>query len=96
MFAEKRVHRRTSGNPYSNKVVLETQRKIREKREYALLRLENEFLEIGILPELGGKIWYARDKKTGGGPILSKSRNQARAYRRARFGAVECGRTRSV
>lgn len=65
MFAENRVHQRTSGNPYPNKVVLEAQRKIREKREYTLLRLENEFLEIGVLPELGGKIWYARDKKTG-------------------------------
>ena len=65
MFAENRVHQRTSGNPYPNKVVLEAQRKLREKREYTLLKLENEFLEIGILPALGGKIWYARDKKKG-------------------------------
>ena len=33
MFAENRVHQRTSGNPYPNKVVLEAQRKVREKRE---------------------------------------------------------------
>lgn len=65
MFAENRVHQRTSGNPYPNKVVLEAQREVREKREYTLLRLENDFIEIGILPELGGKIWYARDKKKG-------------------------------
>ena len=65
MFAENRVHQRTSGNPYPNKVVSEAQRRVREKREYTLLRLENEYLEIGILPELGGKIWYARDKKKG-------------------------------
>lgn len=63
MFAENRVHQRTSGNPYPNKVVLEAQREVREKREYTLLRLENDYLEIGILPELGGKIWYARDKQ---------------------------------
>ena len=63
MFAENRVHQRTSGNPYPNKVVPEAQREVREKREYTLLRLENDYLEIGILPELGGKIWYARDKK---------------------------------
>ncbi len=63
MFAENRVHQRTSGNPYPNRVVLEAQRKVREKREYTLLHLENDYLDIGILPQLGGKIWYARDKK---------------------------------
>ncbi len=67
MFAENRVHQRTSGNPYPNKVVLEAQRDVREPREYTLLTLENEFIEIGILPELGGKIWYANDKKNGYG-----------------------------
>ena len=67
MFAENRVHQRTSGNPYPNKVVLEAQRDVREKREYTLLTLENEFIELGILPELGGKIWYANDKKNGYG-----------------------------
>lgn len=67
MFAENRVHQRTSGNPYPNKVVLEAQRDVREKREYTLLTLENEYIELGILPELGGKIWYANDKKNGYG-----------------------------
>ena len=65
MFAENRVHQRTSGNPYPNKVVLTAQREIREPREYTLITLENEYLEIGILPELGGKIYYATDKKNG-------------------------------
>lgn len=63
MFAKNRVHQRTSGNPYPNKVVVEAQRAVREKREYTVLKLENEFIELAILPELGGKIWYARDKK---------------------------------
>ena len=65
MFAKNRVHQRTSGDPYPNKVVLEAQRSVREKREYTVLILENEFLEIAILPALGGKIWYARDKRNG-------------------------------
>ena len=65
MFAENRVHQRTSGNPYPNKVVLEAQRRVREPREYTLLRLRNEYLEIGILPAIGGKIWYAKDLKNG-------------------------------
>ena len=65
MFAKNRVHQRTSGDPYPNKVVLEAQRSVREQCEYTVLKLENEFLEIAILPALGGKIWYARDKKKG-------------------------------
>lgn len=65
MFAKNRVHQRTSGDPYPNKVVLEAQRAVREPREYTVLKLENEFLELAILPELGGKIWYARDRKNG-------------------------------
>ena len=33
MFAENRVHQRTSGNPFPNKVVVEAQRKVKiEKR----------------------------------------------------------------
>lgn len=72
MFAENRVHQRTSGNPYPNKVVLEAQRSVREKQEYTLLRLENDYLEIGILPALGGKIWYAVDRKNGY-PIFYKN-----------------------
>lgn len=65
MFAENRVHQRTSGNPYPNKIVGESQRKVREKRPYTLLKLENEFIEVGILPAIGGKVWYAKDKKNG-------------------------------
>ncbi len=62
MFAENRVHQRTSGNPYPNKVVLKAQRDIKEKREYTVITLENEYIELAILPDLGGKIWYAKDK----------------------------------
>lgn len=65
MFAENRVHQRTSGNPFPNKVVLETYREERIEEEYTLLKLENEFIELAILPKLGGKIWYAKDKRTG-------------------------------
>ncbi len=67
MFAENRVHQRTSGNPYPNKVVLEAQRDVRGKVEYTVIKLENEYIELAILPDLGGKIWYANDKKNGYG-----------------------------
>lgn len=65
MFAENRVHQRTSGNPYPNHIVLEVDRKHKEDKEYTCIRLENEYLRIEILPELGGRIYSALDKTTG-------------------------------
>lgn len=65
MFAESRVHQRTSGNPYPNHIVLEVDRQHREDKEYTCVRLENEYLRLEILPELGGRIYSAYDKTTG-------------------------------
>lgn len=65
MFAENRVHQRSSGNPYPNKIVLKVNREEKIEKEYTLIKLENEFLEIEILPEIGGKIYSAKDKTNG-------------------------------
>ena len=65
MFAENRVHQRTSGRPYPNKVVLEVDRTHKEDKEYTLVTLENEYVKIEILPEIGGRIYSALDKRTG-------------------------------
>ena len=65
MFAENRVHQRTSGRPYPNCVGLKTERQNRGDKEYTVIQLENEYLSIGILPELGGRIFWATDKTTG-------------------------------
>ncbi|WP_269522719.1 DUF5107 domain-containing protein [Coraliomargarita parva] len=65
MFAENRVHQRTSGRPYPNRVVLKTLREPKADRDYEMIRLENEYLAIEILPELGGRIFSAKDKTTG-------------------------------
>lgn len=65
MFAENRVHQRTSGRPYPNAVVLKTDRTGKIDKTYATIRLENEFLSIIIIPELGGRIFSATDKTTG-------------------------------
>jgi len=65
MFAENRVHQRTSGNPYPNKIVLKVNHKQKVNKEYTLITLENEYLQIEILPELGGKIYSAKDKTNG-------------------------------
>ena len=56
MFAENRVHQRTSGRPYPNKVVLRVNREEKIDRAYTVVTLENEYLKIEILPEIGGRI----------------------------------------
>ncbi|MEE0898527.1 MAG: hypothetical protein U0L88_12995, partial [Acutalibacteraceae bacterium] len=48
MFAENRVHQRTSGNPYPNKVVLKVNRDEKQDKEYEVVVLENEYLKIEI------------------------------------------------
>ena len=65
MFAENRVHQRTSGNPYPNKIVARVNRTSRVDKEYTAVRLENEFVRVVILPEIGGRIYSATDKTTG-------------------------------
>ncbi len=65
MFAENRVHQRSTGNPYPNKVVIKTRQKEKIDKEYEAIRLENEYLELIILPEIGGRIFSAKDKRTG-------------------------------
>lgn len=65
MFAENRVHQRSSGRPYPNKVVLKVNREKVIDREYEVVVLENEFLKIEILPKIGGRVYSALDKTTG-------------------------------
>lgn len=65
MFAQNRVHQRTNGNPYPNKVVLKVDRSQKINKEYTVVVLENEYLKIEILPEIGGRIYSALDKTTG-------------------------------
>lgn len=65
MFAENRVHQRTSGRPYPNKVVMAVDRSHKIDKEYKLVTLENKYVKIEILPEIGGRIYSALDKTTG-------------------------------
>jgi len=39
--------------------------KIAEDREWKVIRLENPFISVSVLPEVGGKIWGAVEKSTG-------------------------------
>lgn len=60
-FSEYRSFQGKSGAVYPYPVV-RTIGDTRTAREYTALYLENEYLKICVLPELGGRIWSAVDK----------------------------------
>ena len=64
MFFEKRVYQGSSGKVYPNPI---TDRVANEKseREYQAVFLENEYLYLMILPEIGGRIHIGHDKTNG-------------------------------
>src|SRR5947209_18363196 len=64
LFLEKRVYQGSSGKVYPYPVV----DKIRDEKRpqaYRIVFLENEYLHIEILPQLGGRIYRALDKTNG-------------------------------
>nr|WP_261387699.1 DUF5107 domain-containing protein [Chitinophaga pinensis] len=61
MFLEKRVYQGSSGVVYPHPVIEQIADE-KSSQEYNAVFLENEFLEIMILPELGGRIQRAYDK----------------------------------
>lgn len=60
-FIEKRVYQGSSGRVYPYPVI-ETIRDEKTDRDYKAVILENEYLKVTVLPELGGRIQYATDK----------------------------------
>ena len=64
VFLNKRVYQGSSGKVYPYPVT-ETISDTRKDKEYRAVYLENEYLKIMILPELGGRIQRAYDKTNG-------------------------------
>ena len=64
LFLEKRVYQGSSGKVYPHPVTDKIGDK-KEDRVYKALFLENDFLKIMILPELGGRVQRAYDKTIG-------------------------------
>jgi tetratricopeptide (TPR) repeat protein len=64
MFLEKRVYQGSSGkvypNPFTDRVALE-----KKDQTYRAIMLENEYVQLMILPEIGGRIHAGRDKTNG-------------------------------
>ena len=61
IFLEKRVYQGSSGVVYPHPVIEKIMDE-KEEREYTALFLENRYIKIMILPELGGRIQMAYDK----------------------------------
>ena len=61
MFLEKRVYQGSSGVVYPN-AVIEKINDYKEDQIYQAVFLENEYLKIMILPQLGGRVQMAYDK----------------------------------
>jgi hypothetical protein len=61
VFLEKRIYQGSSGAVYPNPVIEKIYDR-KEDREYTGLFLENQYLKILILPELGGRVQMAYDK----------------------------------
>jgi tetratricopeptide (TPR) repeat protein len=65
MFAFNRNHQGTSGNPYPNRIVNKVRRDKKSDVAYTAITLENDYISLTILPELGGRIFEAVDKSNG-------------------------------
>ncbi len=64
IFSEKRVYQGSSGKVYPYPVVEKIYDEKKDK-EYKAVFLENQYLKVMILPELGGRIQRAYDKTNG-------------------------------
>ena len=51
LFAEYRVHQRSTGRPYPNKATLDVGRQHRQDKTYTVVHMENEYLDVLIMPE---------------------------------------------
>lgn len=64
MFLEKRVYQGSSGKVYPY-ATIETIGDHKTEKEYTAVYLENEYIKVMVLPELGGRIQRAYDKTNG-------------------------------
>ena len=62
MFNENRNHQGTTGNPYPVMPVLSVVRENCQPKDYEVVRLENDYIRLIIIPALGGRIFEAYDK----------------------------------
>lgn len=64
MYSEFRQHQGSTGYAYPNRVTTRTEREVLTDREYEVIRLENDYIRLLVLPELGGRVLEGFDKTT--------------------------------
>lgn len=64
MFLDKRVYQGSSGKVYPN-AFTDRVSDVKEDRAYRAVYLENEYVRLMILPEIGGRIHIGEDKTNG-------------------------------
>lgn len=62
VYSEYRQHQGSTGNAYPNRPTLNAERNVLTDRDYTVIRLENQYIRLLILPEIGGRIFEAYDK----------------------------------
>lgn len=63
LYSEFRQHQGSTGYAYPNRVVQGVERQKLTDVEYEVIRLENEYIRLLILPAIGGRIFEGYDKK---------------------------------
>lgn len=61
MFLEKRVYQGSSGRVYPYPVIDKIEDE-KHYKEYIIVFLENEYIQVQVMPEIGGRIYCALDK----------------------------------
>src|SRR5687768_10472989 len=64
LFLERRVYQGSSGRVYPNPVTDRVSDE-REDRTWTALHLENEWLRVMVLPEIGGRVHVVHDRASG-------------------------------
>ncbi len=63
LYSEFRQHQGSTGYAYPNRVVQGVERNTLTDVEYEVIRLENDYIRLLILPAIGGRIFEGYDKK---------------------------------
>ncbi|OZG64071.1 DUF5107 domain-containing protein [Bifidobacterium eulemuris] len=64
MFSEFRQHQGSTGYAYPNKATIGVERDAKTDVDYDVVRLENDYIRLLVIPALGGKILEGYDKTT--------------------------------
>ena len=62
MFVDNRNHQGTRGNPYPVMPVLSVKRENCQPKDYEVVRIENDYIRLILIPALGGRVFEAYDK----------------------------------